>query len=221
MILAHPQLENVLELSGTKVMTLVIENQDFFREFLQDIQSQIDGYTGKTVLSEQNKLLDWPKYGELTDHFLSMSLNRKTLLTRISAAMEAQAMSEDFYTRSTQLLSQVERYLDDLAFSMDCDVACGECTISGLLKAAGISLREDYADPLEQLLDYMELVRCYEREKLFILVNLRSYFPDEAVSRFLCSAIAHGFTLLLVDSQEHPRLPEERRLVIDKDLCEI
>ena len=35
MILAHPQLETVLELSGQKVMTLVVENQKFFREFLQ------------------------------------------------------------------------------------------------------------------------------------------------------------------------------------------
>ena len=134
MILAHPQLETVLELSGQKVMTLVVENQKFFREFLQDIQSQMDGYAGKTALSEQNKLLDWSKCAELIDHFLSMSLNRKSLLTKISAAMEGQAVLEEFYGRTTQLLSQVERYLDDLAFSMDCDVTCGECTVSGLLK---------------------------------------------------------------------------------------
>ena len=221
MILAHPQMESVLDLSGQRVTALVIENQDFFRGFLQDIQSQIDGYAGKTVISEKNKILDWPKYGELIDRFLSLSLNRRPLLTKISAAMEVRAMSEEFYGRSIQLLSQVEQYLDDLAFSMDCDVTCGECTIAGLLKTAGITLREDYADPLEQLLDYMELVRCYEREKLFVFVNLRSYFPDEAVSRFLQSALAHGFLLLLVDGQDHPRLPEEQRLVIDKDLCEI
>lgn len=221
MILAHPQMESVLDLSGEKVQTIVIENQDFFRGFLQDIQSQIDGFSGKTVISEKNKILDWPKYGELLDRFLSLSLNRKPLLTKISAAMEAQAMSEAFYGRSVQLLSQVEQYLDDLAFSMDCDVTCGQCTIAGLLKAAGIALREDYADPMEQLLDYMELVRCYEREKLFVFVNLRSFFPDEAVSRFLQSALDHGFLLLLIDSQDHPRLPEEQRLVIDKDLCEI
>lgn len=59
-------------------------------------------------------------------------------------------------------------------------MTCGQCTIAGLLKAAGITLREDYTDPMEQLLDYMELVRCYEREKLFVFVNLRSFFPDEA-----------------------------------------
>lgn len=221
MKLAHPQMENVLELSEEKIATLVIENQDFFREFLQDIQSQIDGYPGKAVISEKSKLLDWTKSGELIDRFLSFPLNRKPLLTKISAAMEAEAMSESFYSRTVQLLSQVECYLEDLTFSLDCDVVCGACTVSGLLKCAGLSLREDYDDPLERLLDYMELVRCYEREKLFVFVNLRSFYSDDAVSRFLQTSLAHGYKLLLVDSQEYPCLPEERRLVIDKDLCEI
>ena len=90
-----------------------------------------------------------------------------------------------------------------------------------LLKGAGVSLREDYKDPLERLLDYMELVRCYEREKLFIFVNLRSYFPDDSISRFLQTALDHQYWLLLVDACEHPKLPEEQRLIIDKHLCEI
>lgn len=64
-----------------------------------------------------------------------------------------------------ELLSRIECYLDDLAFSMDCDVGCGEATISALLKATGVSLRDDYIDPLERLLDYMELVRSYECDK--------------------------------------------------------
>lgn len=174
-----------------------------------------------TVISEKSNLLDWTKSGELIDRFLSFSLNRKPLLTKISAAIEAEATSESFYSRTVQLLSQVDGYLDDLAFSMDCDVVFGGNTISRLLKSAGISLREDYENPLERLLDYMELVQCFEREKLFVFVNLRSFYSDDAVSRFLQSALAHGYRLLLVDSQERPYLPEEQRLVIDKDLCEI
>lgn len=96
-----------------------------------------------------------------------------------------------------------------------------EGTVSALLKTVGITLRDDCPDALERLLDYMELVRCYERNKLFIFVNLRSYFPDDSVRRFLQTAMDHQYTLLLVDAWEHPRLPEERRLIIDKDLCEI
>ena len=70
------------------------------------------------------------------------------------------------------------------------------------------------------------VVRGEEAKRIFldeiaILVNLRSYFPDVSISRFLQSALDHQYRLLLVDAWEHPKLPEEQRLIIDKDLCEI
>ena len=88
-----------------------------------------DGFPGKTVLSEKAVPLDWSKHGELLDSYLSFQLNRKSLLTKITASMEAVATLEGFYTRT--------------------------------------------------------------------------------------------LTLLLVDAWDHPKLPEETRLIIDKDLCEI
>ena len=135
--------------------------------------------------------------------------------------MESTAMAEGHYQQTMAILSQIECYLDDLIFSSDCDVVCGDITVGTLLKSVRITLWDDYPDPLERLLDYMELVRCYERTKLFIFVNLRSYFPDDSVQRFLQTTIDHQYTLLLVDAWEHLRLPEERRLIIDKDLCDI
>lgn len=53
MILAHPQLESVIDFSSPGVNTLIIENHDFFRNFLQDIRFQLDGFSGKSVLSEK------------------------------------------------------------------------------------------------------------------------------------------------------------------------
>ena len=65
MMLAHPQLESVIDFSGPGVNTLIIENQDFFRNFLQDIRFQLDGFSGKSVLSE--KTYHWT--GEKTVSF--------------------------------------------------------------------------------------------------------------------------------------------------------
>lgn len=144
-----------------------------------------------------------------------------TFHSDVISSDESTAMAEGHYQQTMAILSQIECYLDDLIFSSDCDVVCGDITVGTLLKSVGITLRDDYSDPLERLLDYMELVRCYERTKLFIFVNLRSYFPDDSVQRFLQTTIDHQYTLLLADAWEHLRLPEERRLIIDKDLCDI
>lgn len=106
--------------------------------------------------------MDWGKNCELLDSFLSFHLNRKPLLRKISSVMESTAMAEGHYQQTMAILSQIECYLDDLIFSSDCDVVCGDITVGTLLKSVGITLRDDYPDPLERLLDYMELVRCYE-----------------------------------------------------------
>ena len=78
---------------------------------------------------------------------------------------------------------------------------------------------------LDLKMDYL-VVRGEEVKRIFldeiaIFVNLRSYFPDDSISLFLQTALDHQYRLLLVDAWEHPKLLEEQRLIIDKDLCEI
>lgn len=84
----------------------------------------------------------------------------------------------------------------------------------------GIHLRDEYDDPLERLLDYMELVREFDRDKLFVLVGMRSFFSDREMEMFLKTVLSHGFRVLLLDSVDRERIRYERRLTIDRDLCE-
>ena len=117
-------------------------------------------------------------------------------------------------------MQQLEQYAAELAFNFDCDILCEHCTAAGLFKAVGISLRDEYDDPLERLIDYMELIREFDRDKVFILINLRSFFADDHVENFLETISAHGYHVLLLDSIDRKKLPQERRVTIDNDLCE-
>lgn len=66
----------------------------------------------------------------------------------------------------------------------------------------------------------MELVREFDRGKLFVLVGLRSSFLDDSVELFLRSVLNHCYRVLLLDSVTKEKLPHEKRLTIDNDLCE-
>ena len=66
----------------------------------------------------------------------------------------------------------------------------------------------------------MDLTRELEREKLFVFVNLRSYYSDEEMSRFFSSVLDHEFHVFMVDSIDRPVLPLEARVTVDGDLCE-
>ena len=214
MILAHPQLDTVLEFDGNGVNALVVENPDFYRSLLCDLYGQLQGDEGKLILSEKGKTLPISKWVELVDNCIHFELNRKSLVTKVCAAMERTAVSEVFFLKTSELLSELERYVDELAFELPGDILCEKCSVAGLLKGIGISLRDAYEDPLERLHDFMELVREFDRDKLFVIVG------DGRVGSFLKTAADHGYRVLLLDCIAREKLPGERRLTIDIDLCE-
>ena len=220
MILAHPQMDTVLDFDGAYVNSLVVENPDFYRHLLCDLYGQLQGDAGKLVLSDKGKTMPVSKWVELVDNCIHFELNRKTLLTRVCAAMERTAVSEAFFLKTSELLCSLESYVNELAFELPGDIICEKCSVAGILKGIGISLRDDYADPLERLIDFMELVREFDRDKLFVLVGLRSFFSDVQVEVFLKTVLDHGYRVLLLDCISREKLSCEKRLTIDNDLCE-
>jgi len=220
MILAHPQMDTVLNMTESKVCSLVVENPDFYRSLLCDLYGQLGGDAGNWVLSEKGEILPISKWVELVDNCLCLELNRKALLNKICAAMESAAVSEDHFLETSELLCRLETYLEDLAYELPGDIVSEKCTVSALIRGMGIHLRDDYEDPLERLTDFMELVREYDRDKLFVLVGLRGFFGDAHVNTFLNTALSHGHHVLLLDCVSREKLPCENRITIDNDLCE-
>ena len=220
MILCHPQIETVFDFSSSKIPTVVVEEPSFFRTLMLDLYAQIDGERGKFVLSENERILNIGSMVKLIDNCLHFTLNEKSLLNKITAAMEHTAVSETFFMKTAELLRQLEQYIDALAFEFDCDIHCERCTVGSVLKATGISLRDEYDDPLERLIDYMELIREFDKDKLFVILNLRSFFADDSVERFLETVSVHGYHVLLLDCIDRKKLPLEQRVTIDNDLCE-
>ena len=217
----YPQLHTVIDTADGALHTLVIEHQTLFRTLLQDLTMQLAGEEGYAVVSQDDTPLNTAKYAELLDRFVPFELNRKPLLNKIAAALERTALQEQHYAETMQTLAQTERLLEMLAFDFSCDIVFPPVTAAMLIKAASPQLRAEEKSLAEQVLDYMQLVCEFERPKLFITVNLRSYIPDAEMVLFADTALSHGYALLMLENREYPRLPQEKRWIVDKDLCEI
>ena len=161
------------------------------------------------------------KYVELFVQFIPFSCNRRTLLSRVLDAAEQKSKDSDHFEQTCSLYAAIERHL------LDCGEECSLCldaekiTVSGLFKLAGAAIEEDPADTLGTILDYMDLVAELEREKVFLFVHLRSYFSDEEMQLFFSSARQRKHRIIMLESTEHPLLEEEKRIIIDADLCAI
>lgn len=62
--------------------------------------------------------------------------------------------------------------------------------------------------------------REFDRDKLFVLQGIRSFFSDDKAEAFLKTVLSQGYQVLLVDCVARKNLPSEKRLTIDNDLCE-
>ena len=160
------------------------------------------------------------KYAELIDGLIGFDINKKSLLNKINSAVEKTAMSDIYYQKSAEVLSVVEAYIDGLCLDLPGNIEASKINVPAIIKMAGICINDDYNSIPEKLIDYMELVREYDRDKLFIFVNMRSFFDDDTMSAFFSTVIDHELKILLIDAHSENKLANENRLTVDEDLCE-
>ena len=220
MKLVYPELNSILDTDAPGIQSLVVESPSFLRSLLMDLSGQLRGEPGKFVLSKGNVPLDIARNVELLDDLIGFELNRKPLLNKVMAALEREANEPENMLETEAVLRRTELLLDRLAFPYPCDICYSKLNVSSLIRAVGVELRDEYDDLLERLIDYMELVREFDRDKLFVTVNLRSFFTDDETAAFVETVISHEYHVLMIESHDAPRLAAERRVTVDADLCE-
>lgn len=82
-------------------------------------------------------------------------------------------------------------------------------------------MRNEYASIAEAVIDYMELVQTFDRERLFFTVNMRCFVSDKEMTHFMSTALSHEYHLIMLESHAYPLLSLEQRTMVDEDLCEI
>lgn len=217
----YPEINKVFEADANFVNTLVIENQELFCRIIEDIYNQINGFDGKSVLSADNKILPIHKHLEILSQFIPFEINRKKLLSKICSALEEKAISDEYYYQTTELMNKIEKYLLELSFDFTCNISFENIGIASLIKASGMEISDDYNSLGEKIIDLIELITEFDRKKFYVIINLRNYLSDEETTLFMDTVINHGFAVLMIEGNEHPPLPKEKRYIVDKDLCEI
>ncbi len=214
-------IDRVFDCSLGKVCSFVIENQDVFLDMITDIEDQIRGNEGISVLSKNNQIQRMDKYAELITQFVPFDLNRKVLLNKIISTMQKAALDESHLAQANEVLNAWEKLCVDIEFEMPISMEFSNINIDTLIKSAGVTIADDYSSLAEKLLDYMQIVEIFECKKLFILVNVRSFINDNEMQHLIDDIIMREYQVILLDNTERKLLHNENRYLIDEDLCEI
>lgn len=220
MRIAHPIFSQEIE-AQDKIISIIIENQACFADFLTTLKTQIQGGSGNIVISENNKELNYSKNVEILSDFIYFEISRKNILNKINAEVEKIILAGENYESTMEISSRIESLIDNALMQLPGDLVCSQISAATIVKNAAIFIRDEYTSIPMKILDYMELVNEYEGKKLFVTVGFRDYVTDKEAELFFESVISHGYKILMIESHERKRFETEYRVVIDSDLCEI
>ena len=220
MKLVYKNMGHILDFNEGCVNELVIENKKMFFDMVSSMAMQVDGLHGGCVLSIADKPVEFSKYVDMTVQFVPFQVNRKSLLTKLYAALEKKALNLENYIKTRELLGELEKYVFLLSEELPFEINCQKLAIGPIIRALSPEIEENGKNAIENIFAYMELVRELDRDKLFIMVNMRSYFSDEEMEIFTESVCLHDFKALLLEVSAFPKLKRTKRFMIDADLCE-
>ena len=188
---------------------------------IREFKFQESGKEVGWVLSSHDIPIPINKNIELIVDFIDFDVNKKVLLTKMLGEFEKVAFDEEHLDESHRLLSEIERFIIKLSEGYDIELQCDKITVQQLLKSVGISIILESEKLTELLYSYMQLVREFIADKLFVFVNLRSFVSQRELQLFVDTVIMHGYKMLLFDNRDYPVLKGEKRIIVDEDLCEI
>ena len=74
---------------------------------------------------------------------------------------------------------------------------------------------------LDSLINYLLLSKDLGGKKLFFIIGLRNYLSDKETEEVVKELKYRGINVLFVENNCYNKLDGLRRIIIDKDMCEI
>lgn len=222
MRLVYPPINLILELSETVISTVVVENQNLFYEMIADLNAQQEGLEGIWVLSKDNTPIEISKNIDLITQLIPFIINRKELINKLYSKLKQISYNEEMQMCTNEMLSKIEQYILKLTEECSGELVTGAATdITPLLKMFNVCYNDEYKTLPEKLIEYIFAVNEYHNERLFVIVNLRSYVNDKNAQLLFDTLLNHKIKLVDIECIERTKLVGESRIIIDNDLCVI
>ncbi len=221
MKLVSTMFPGIIELDEEHVFTFVVENKGLYLRVLKDLYYQTIGKNGDIILSNDNAVLSIANNAEIITDFIAFEPNNKRLLTRLCKILEEELNGGELFGETLEIFSRIEGLMYKASESLSFSVIYEGISVGNLIKMVSPKIVDDSDSEIEKIIDYMELVRELLGERLFIMVNMRSYYSDEDMQGFIDTVVQHKYNVLLLESSENAILDGEKRLILDNDICEI
>lgn len=222
MRLMHPLLSDPIRFTENSVPVLVAENPLAFRRLVFDLHSSSEGDGGETVLSLNYNKLECKEYLQVIMNFFALDPDGRRLSNAFQSVL-LRTVKEELSVETYALNEAISDYLAALSSALQQTSSFTQQDfLPPLLKAIHFRPYVEQVQPLEQLIQYIQLHNSLLGNMCFVLINAKCFFTAEELKEFYKIATYQKWHLLLLEATDTTdRNEEEVYYIIDRDLCEI
>lgn len=222
MKLAHPILNTPIEWDEFYINTFIIENPNMYRDFLTELYDQEQGLRGSFVLSHGLEIMEISKNIEILNDILRINTDtNKKILNGIAKELTDIAIN-DYTSETYELYRTISQAISNVIFASGSDLIFDDINdISQIFKMYNVRPDIERLSLAEKILLHMELCEKYLKKKLFVVENLHSYFTNEELVLLFADFQYRKHRVLIIERYDCEALKQEKKRIIDPDLCEI
>jgi CRISPR-associated protein Csn2 len=184
-----------------------------------DLIAQCNNLDGEFTLWGQDGIMPLNKTADVIMDPFSADINRRETLTQLYSRMKRDALGEDLYMHTNELLSNIETGFRKIIDSQNLNIVSDDPDITGLLRLMNVRF-EVPGSLLEKICDYLDVCHEYLGIKLFIFINIKSFLSECEIEQLYSHSGYHKHILLLIENKQSKTLNAENVRIIDEDLCE-
>lgn len=224
MKLVYPDYRFQIYFEESIVNVLVIENEKEFTHLIREIVQQINGYDGRFVLSEEDKILKVTNTIQCIIDPFNLEINSKKVLDRIYEKSKQDIMDTDLYLSQENMNLIINEFMNRVLEQSDYSLVYQDrFDVKNIFKLVDLKIMKETCNLLEEIIDYLKVNSKLLNYDVFIFVNLKSYLSHEELTLFYKTIAYEKYKILLVENglKESNRIECEKCFIIDKDCCEI
>lgn len=219
MKLIYTEYNLEIELYENQVIVLSVENSESYSKLLRDMWGQTQGKEGKWVLLDKEKKLKLSKELECIFNPFSLNCNDRRILTKLY--LEIKQQSDIFFQEETMLLNtDINQFLDKLLLQMPYALKySSDLELSDLLKIYKVEIEYGEETILEQIVEYLCVMKKICRVNNYVFVGLKQYLTVSELEKLYEYVFYEKINLIIIESIHIPLIDGEKGWIIDKDLC--
>ncbi len=220
-MLKHFNWEHEIMFNDGSITHLIIENPITLRNYILELNKQINGDDGNFVLSEGMQEISIPKNIALVTNPITLEFDEKRINTKINKdLLQLVARSSEIQKTTFPLLSMLEQYAESLTEEYGYNITYSNIDESGIIKMLNFRINQEYASSADKLLEWMNITHDILQIENFVILNLPLYFSEKELSLLCSEASSSKHNLLLIDRVNlHKTIGME--IIIDEDNCEL